>query len=701
MLTKISFLSSKRVKILRNFKTYVLRLLLIISFFCLSRTFAQIAPADFRCIQVFANTDVKLSWIAPIDQSNSFSTYEIYYSATPNGPFSLVGTQTPISNTTFTHTGSVADIQSCYYFVRTIYGSGSNTVVRNSDTLKTIFLNIINTTGAPNVKLVFNYMTTPNLPSISGPNTIKKEYPMGTWNTLAVTNLLEYSDTISVCQTSLNYQASMLDNSGCISTSNVQGGIFTDTKSPYQPFIDSISVLPNGNVILAWHIPIDEDLVDYVIYHSETNTVTGTVTYPPIDTVNGRNNTAFTFTGTGSNYEAVGLFVAGLDSCGNIGTYDSLPRTMILGVYYDSCKFESKLYWNAYRNMPKGVSEYRVYYSVNGSPYVQVGTSTVPSFIHSGVNPGQSICYYVRAFNKDRSISSSSNKICFYSNQPAAPGYLYMRSATVLKKNSVNINLFLDTAYTCKSVDIFRSEDGLSFKRVGSIPTLTSSPDYFFVDDSAQSSLKSYFYRAVVIDNCGNQRTPSNTSRTMLLKIEEDKEFIFTKRLSWNYYSGFGGGVSGYNIYRVINNETPKEAIASLGLFSDTYSDNLEDEAPNGSKVDYYVEALEGSGNPFGFLENSRSNINPVYMEGNIFIPEAFVPSGVNKVWKPVTHFVDKTEYRVRVYNRWGNKIFETTDDTQGWDGDGAEYGMYVYLISYKNARGEYMELKGTFLLIR
>ena len=351
--------------------------------------------------------------------------------------------------------------------------------------------------------------------------------------------------------------------------------------------------------------------------------------------------------------------------------------------------------------MPKGVSEYRVYYSVNGSPYVQVGTSTVPSFIHSGVNPGQSICYYVRAFNKDRSISSSSNKICFYSNQPAAPGYLYMRSATVLKKNSVNINLFLDTAYTCKSVDIFRSEDGLSFKRVGSIPTLTSSPDYFFVDDSAQSSLKSYFYRAVVIDNCGNQRTQSNTSRTMLLKIEEDKEFIFTKRLSWNYYSGFGGGVSGYNIYRVINNETPKEAIASLGLFSDTYSDNLEDEAPNGSKVDYYVEALEGSGNPFGFLENSRSNISPVYMEGNIFIPEAFVPSGVNKVWKPVTHFVDKTEYRVRVYNRWGNKIFETTDDTQGWDGDGAEYGMYVYLISYKNARGEYMELKGTFLLMR
>ena len=72
----------------------------------------------------------------------------------------------------------------------------------------------------------------------------------------------------------------------------------------------------------------------------------------------------------------------------------------------------------------------------------------------------------------------------------------------------------------------------------------------------------------------------------------------------------------------------------------------------------------------------------------------------MNKKWLPVTHFIDKTEYTVSIFNRWGDKIFETHDDMVGWDGNGAEWGIYAYYITYKNARGEYQELKGTLLLL-
>lgn len=678
-----------------------LRLFAFILVFCTLRLASQTVPPDFRCIEVLPNGDARLTWIPPVDPSGTFSQYIIFYSPVPGGPFTPIGTQAPLSAANYTHSGGSAYLQSVYYYVQAVYNTGTGTTTANSTTLHSIFLNIINTTGAPAIRLVYNTLATPNLPSYSGTNTITKEYPMGTWSNLVNTTQLSYYDTISVCTTSLNYHVTMQDASGCISGSNIQGGLFTDTKVPNEPRVDSISVLPNGSVVLAWQVPRDPDLTKYVIYQGVKDPISGNMTYPPIDTLTGRPTTSFYYTGGGIGFESIALFVAGLDSCGNIGTYDSIPRTMQVGVYYDSCKYESKLYWNPYRKMPKGLLEYRVYYSVNGSAFTAIGTTTNPSFIHSNVSPGQSVCYFVRAFNTDRSVSSSSNRLCFYSNLARAPGYLYMRTATVLKKNSVTLHLLLDTAVKCSGIAVERSEDGISFRRIALIPAISKIPDYSFADDSAQSSLRSYFYRAHIVDNCGNRRTQSNVSQTMLLTVKEDKELIFNKRLTWNFYSGFGGGVDHYNIYRVVNEEWPQEPSITVGQFVNYYVDELEDEAPKGARIDYVIEAVEGYTNPFGYLENSRSNAASVYMEDQVFVPSAFAPAGVNKIWRPVTHFVDKSEYNVQVYNRWGNKVFETNDDKQGWNGENAEGGVYVYLINYKNSRGEYIETKGTFLLYR
>jgi gliding motility-associated-like protein len=127
----------------------------------------------------------------------------------------------------------------------------------------------------------------------------------------------------------------------------------------------------------------------------------------------------------------------------------------------------------------------------------------------------------------------------------------------------------------------------------------------------------------------------------------------------------------------------------------------LEEEAPEGTQIDYRVEAVEGITNPFGLRERSFSNSVPVYMEGRIFVPNAFAPEGVNKIWKPITHFVDKSEYRVQVFDRWGHKVFETNSDDEGWDGGNCSFGVFAYLITYKNARGEYLETKGFLTLIR
>ncbi|MBL7919482.1 MAG: gliding motility-associated C-terminal domain-containing protein [Bacteroidia bacterium] len=664
----------------------------ILNFYCLT-LLAQVGPPSLRCLQVLQNGDVTLTWLQPSDPGNIFDSYDIYYSTTAlAGSFNIIGTVNAINTTTFTHIGANANTGKVYYYIRTKFNSGGNSTSAPSDTLKTIFLNLINTAGAPDVKILYNNIHQPALPTSGGSYTILREYPALTWSNFATTSATNYADTISVCQASLNYQVTLTDNSGCTSASNIQGGLFNDNKNPNQPFVDSISVLPNGNTALAWHIPHDPDICKYIIVKNIGGINTA------IDSVIGKNNTIYTFTTTEANFNPVMLYIYAVDCCNNPGNFDIQPKTMFLNAEYDMCGYKTNLSWNAYTNIPKGILEYRIYMSVNGSPYLKVGTTTNTNFTHENVPTGKNICYFVRVVNVPQNITASSNRACFFSKQVNAASFVYMKKASVIDKNTAEITLYLDTAETSQGIDIYRSEDGINFNPVTFIP-FNGTPNYSCIDDKITSNAMSYYYKAVVRDSCGNSRSYSNISKTILLKMNEDEDNIFTKHIDWSLYSGFAGGVSGYNIYRVINDVQSATPAASTGPLVNSYTDNLENEAPSGAKIEYLIEAVEGIGNPYSFLESSKSNTVSVYMEGKIFVPTAFAPKGKNKIWLPVTHFVDKQEYTVTVFNRWGNKVFETNDDTKGWDGGESPNDVYVYLIRYKNSRGEYKEQKGTVLL--
>jgi gliding motility-associated-like protein len=664
----------------------------ILNFYCLT-LFSQVGAPDLRCLQVWANGNVTVTWIAPADPGSQFNSYDIYYSPTSTGSFVVIGNINTINTTTFTHSGSNATNSSVYYYVKTKFGPGGASVSAPSDTLRSIFLNLLNTAGAPDVKIIYNNVHQAPLPSTSTSFSILKEYPAFTWSNLATTNKLNYADTISVCQASLNYQISLPDNSGCISSSNIQGGVYNDKKNPNQPYIDSISVLPNGNTVVSWHIPRDLDIVKYIIVKN----INGINT--PIDSVVGRNNTAYTFTTTDANSNAVQLYVFAVDSCSNPGGFNINPTTMFLKAKYDKCAYKTNLTWNPYINIPKGILEYRIYSSVNNSPYLKIGSTTETNFTVDNVQPNKNVCYFVRVINTDKNITSSSNRTCIFSTQVDASNFVYIKKASVKDKNSVEVTVFIDTTKTSLGIDIYRSEDGVNFNPIAFIP-YSGNANFYYLDEKTETNSTSYYYKAIVKDSCGNSRTYSNVSKTILLKLQDDEKNIFTKHLSWSYYEGFAGGVSGYNIYRIINDVPSSSPVAYTGPTTSGYLDNLEDEASNGSKIEYLVEAVEGIGNPYGFLEASKSNTASVYMEGEIFVPTAFAPNGKNKIWLPITHFVDKSEYTVSVFNRWGNKIFETHDDTKGWNGNGANNDVYAYLITYKNSRGEYKEVKGTVLLM-
>lgn|GEM_PF-1741025 len=89
-----------------------------------------------------------------------------------------------------------------------------------------------------------------------------------------------------------------------------------------------------------------------------------------------------------------------------------------------------------------------------------------------------------------------------------------------------------------------------------------------------------------------------------------------------------------------------------------------------------------------------------------IYFPNAFTPNkdGLNDIFRPV--IIGKPAvYKLSIYNRWGQLIFETTDPGQGWDGliksGKQESGTYIWTCTYQFNTQEKVIKKGFFLLLR
>ena len=107
-----------------------------------------------------------------------------------------------------------------------------------------------------------------------------------------------------------------------------------------------------------------------------------------------------------------------------------------------------------------------------------------------------------------------------------------------------------------------------------------------------------------------------------------------------------------------------------------------------------------------GCVVEGQAGIEMETRDCTVYIPTAFSPNrdGINDVFKvKVDDAV--TGFRLAVYGRWGNLIFETNDPENGWDGaQKGSYlpaGSYVWVLTYTDSKGQPMKQQGTLVLIR
>jgi gliding motility-associated-like protein len=118
--------------------------------------------------------------------------------------------------------------------------------------------------------------------------------------------------------------------------------------------------------------------------------------------------------------------------------------------------------------------------------------------------------------------------------------------------------------------------------------------------------------------------------------------------------------------------------------------------------VTYFVRAESAA----GCYGTDSVKVKVFKIKPDILIPTAFTPNGDgrNDFFKPILAGIRELIF-FRVYNRWAELLYSTSQPGTGWDGTFAgikqNSGTYVFMVEAVDYLGNRIFKKGTFVLIR
>ncbi len=175
--------------------------------------------------------------------------------------------------------------------------------------------------------------------------------------------------------------------------------------------------------------------------------------------------------------------------------------------------------------------------------------------------------------------------------------------------------------------------------------------------------------------------------------LEGEKSGPLSMKVEFSPYLGFENGVERYELYRQLIGKGEYELY-------ETYPVESQDSFENGK--DNYGQRFRIKAYELGGDRVSWSNDVVLYFEPVLFVPNAFTPNGKgpgqNEIFKPLISGVKSYEFRI--YNRWGEKLAEYFEESQGWDGTyggkSAPEGVYVYQIQFRDFQDKLYQFSGT-----
>lgn len=311
-------------------------------------------------------------------------------------------------------------------------------------------------------------------------------------------------------------------------------------------------------------------------------------------------------------------------------------------------------------------------------------------------NPrNQNYSYYFKVVNRCNEGGPMSYLLSSVQESESPIPTTQLVTATVIGNKDVSVHWLRSKEADFGSYSIYRSSND-SILKFEYITSLGNIEDTFYVDNTLDVQAQSFCYALVVNDKCGHSSIKSNIGCNIILSGESKP---FYHLLDWKPYRKWDAGVLNYTLERAVDTGAQRPIVSVFAHQLKHRDDNLD---YDWGGYWYSVVAQE---NFKGLSATSRSNSIYLIQPPLLHVPNAFTKNDdmLNETWGFVPVFV-KT-YRMQVYNRWGEKVFDSENKKQDWDGNyfGETKGIEVFIwqVSYTGWDRSSHYQKGTVTVIK
>lgn len=335
--------------------------------------------------------------------------------------------------------------------------------------------------------------------------------------------------------------------------------------------------------------------------------------------------------------------------------------------------------WPAY---PKEAAKFESYtLKVGSKTFTPITDRTTTQIIDKDVICGNYYCYTLETI-ANGILTVAGNCEGILSGNGKLPDPVDLAYVSIVKNEAV---LDWQQPPLPLSYTVSRAELGKGFEEILAGKTMETP----FTDKEIDPSQRPYCYQIAYENGCRTWSKPSDAVCTIHLSQKGGD-------ITWTGNTPFTHAIVDYAVqvldaqgnviaYKNVGNTT-KVNVSSLGL-------------PISPDYEYRIQCTSEIGN------TSWSNPIPIRELFQVYVPDAFTPNGdsQNDVFLPKVVHVNALKFTV--FDRWGNSIFSTEDESEGWDGyingKPAPQGSYSYRLDVRNEVGDSFTKRGVFRLIR